>query len=263
MDVGLKGKKALITGGGSGIGKAIALELAKEGVHIAVASRNPDPEAIDEISSYGVKVLRIVADVSREEDVVRMVNEAIEGLEGLDLYINNAAAHWDEAVTKITADGWMNSINTNLSACIWACREVAKYFISQHHGSILIVGSIAMYTAHPTETSYRVSKTGLKPFMELLAVELAPFGIRANMLAPGLFPTRVSAHVTKKQEAILSTIPLRRAGDLDHDIGPAAVFLLSDKLSAYITGSELVVDGGTHVYPYPMYSDKELRELNL
>ena len=263
METKLKGKKALITGGGTGIGRAIALELAKEGVHIAIASRSPHPEAIEDIKSLGVKAVWISTDVSKEKDVIRMVKDANTKLKGLDLYINNAAAHWDEPVTKITGEGWINTINTNLSACVWACREISKHFIKQSSGSILIVGSTAMYTAQPKEASYRVSKAGLMHYMKALTMELAPFGIRANMLTPGLFPTKVSAQVIKKSNLFMKTIPLRRAGALGKDIGPAAVFLLSDNLSGYTTGSELTVDGGLHVFPGPMYTNDEIRDLNL
>jgi len=266
MNSELVDRKVLITGGGSGIGRAIALALAKEGVHIAVASRNPDRKTIEEIGNLGVRALRLCVDVSKEEEAVKMVRQAIEGLGGLDLYVNNAAAHWDESVTKITTDGWINSIHTNLSACIWACREVARHFISQGQGSILIVGSTCMHAPLYKEASYRVSKTGLKAYMGILAVELAPFKIRVNMLTPGYFPTRVSAHLAtdrKKKKIVLDTIPIRRAGDLEKDIGPAAVLLLSDNLSGYTTGSELVVDGGFSLRPSPYYSDKEIREMNL
>lgn len=266
MDPELKGKKALITGGGSGIGRAIAMELAKEGVNVAVASRNPDPRTITEIESLGVRALRLCIDVSKENEVIKMVKETIAGLGGLDFYINNAAAHWDEAITRVTSEGWLNSMHTNLSACIWACREVSRHFISQKQGNILIVGSTCMHTPLYKETSYRVSKTGLKAYMGVLAVELAPFQIRVNMLTPGYFPTRVSAHLGKdkeKEKMVLDTIPLRRSGSLENDIGPAAVFLLSDKLSRYTTGADLLVDGGLSLRPLPYYSDEEIRRMNL
>lgn len=263
MDAELTGKKALITGGGSGIGRGIALELAKEGVDVAVASRNPNPETIKEIESLGVKVLRICANVSKEDHVIRMVKEAIDGLGGLDFYINNSAAHWDEPVTKITSEGWLNSINTNLSACVWACREVSRHFIKQGGGSILIVGSTASHAVMPTETGYRVSKGGLKLYMELLGVELAPFGIRANMITPGYLPTKVSAQIIgDNEEEVLANIPLRRPGKPE-DWGHAAVFLLSDKLSSYTTSTELLIDGGFHVSPQRMFSFEDIRQANL
>jgi len=266
MDAGLEGKIALVTGGGSGIGRAIALSLAGEGVHIAVASRNPDRKTLREIKSTGVQTLRLQADVSKEEQVMAMVKQTIDGLGGLDLYINNAAAHWDEPVSKLTTQGWLSTIHTNLSACVWACREVARRFISQGHGSILIVGSTCTHAPLYKEASYRASKAALKAYLGVLAAELAPFGIRANMLTPGFFPTRLSAHLARDKRAeklVLETIPLRRAGRPETDVGPAAVFLLSDQLSGYTTGAELVVDGGFSLRPPPYYSDREIRQMNL
>lgn len=262
MDTGLANNKALITGGGSGIGRGIALALAAEGVHVAVASRNPSEETIGEIESFGVRAVRIRTDVSREPEVVRMVKEAIKGLGGLDLYVNNAAWTWHEPATRVTSEAWYNTINTNLSACVWACREVAKQMVAQRHGSILIVGSTASLSVQPTETSYRISKTGLIAYMEVLAVELAPYGIRVNMIIPGYYPTRLTGKLAPDYETIIrQAIPLRRSGDTK-ELGAAAVLLLSDKLSSYTTGSYLIVDGGLHLRPLPFFSDEQLFQLN-
>lgn len=262
LDTGLQGKKALITGGGTGIGRAIALALAKEGVSVAVASRNPNPQVIEEIESHGVKALRLVADVSQENQVVDMVGQAIDGLGGVDLYINNSAAHWDEPVTKLTSEGWINSIHTNLSACVWACRELSSHFISQGCGSILIIGSVATWNPLYQETGYRVSKTGLVAYMGILAIELALHGIRVNMLSPGFFPTQVSAHLGGDLlKKVLDGIPLRKAGDME-DLTSAALLLLSDKLSSFTTGAEWVVDGGQTLRPQALYSDEEIRKMN-
>ena len=143
MDTGLAKKKALITGGGTGIGRAIALALAAEGVDVAIASRNPPEQTAREITALGSSGICIRADVSAETGAVGMVREAIERLGGLDIYVNNAAWAWHEPVTKVTSKGWYTTINTNLSACVWACREISKHMIAQAGGSILIVGSTA------------------------------------------------------------------------------------------------------------------------
>jgi NAD(P)-dependent dehydrogenase (short-subunit alcohol dehydrogenase family) len=263
IDPELRGKKALVTGGGTGIGLALSIALAREGVDVAIASRNPDPKAIEQIESYGVKALRLVADVSKEDQVIRMVKEAIEGLGGLDFYLNNSAAHWDEPVSKITSNGWLNSLNTNLSACVWACREVSRHFIDQGKGSILIVGSTAAWTPLYKETGYRVSKTGLTAYMGVLAIELAPFGIRVNMITPGFFPTQVSAHLGgEKMKMVLDAIPLKRVGNTE-DLTAAALVLLSEKLSSFTTGAEWLIDGGQSLRPIPFYSDEEIRQMNL
>ena len=121
---------------------------------------------------------------------------------------------------------------------------------------ILIIGSTAMVTPLYGEAAYRVSKTGLKAMMEVLAIELAPFGIRVNMIVPGHFMTRMTAGFTGQPLAILKQqIPMRRTGQPE-EVGPAAVLLLSDVLSPYTTGACLVVDGGLQLHPLPIYSDE-------
>ena len=262
MEAGLKGRAALITGGASGIGLGIASALAAEGVDLAVASRHPDPAALDELRRFGVRVVGIAADVSQEEQVKHMVRTAIADLGRLDLYVNNAAWAWHQPITRLDTQSWLNTLNTNLSACVWACREVARHMIPRRQGSILIVGSTAMVTPLYRETAYRVSKTGLRAMMEVLALELAPYQIRVNMVVPGHFITRMtSGFVGEPLEALKRQIPLRRTGEPD-EIGPAAVLLLSDKLSPYTTGTYLLVDGGLHLHPLPLFTDEEILQMN-
>jgi 2-deoxy-D-gluconate 3-dehydrogenase len=263
LDAGIHGKAALITGGGTGIGRAIALALAGEGVDVAIASRNFPEDTLEEISSRGVRALGLTVDVTDEAQVTRMVAETVEGLGRLDFFVNNAAGAWNEPVTGISTENWLRTINTNLSACVWACREVSKYLIGRGHGSVLIVGSTAVWNPLYQESSYRVSKTGLKAFMEILAIELAPFGIRVNMLTPGLYLTRLTADFDlERQKRMKADIPMRRSGQPE-ELGASAVLLLSDRLSSYTTGSELVVDGGLKLRPIPLFSDEEIRNLNL
>ncbi len=263
MDAKLKDKTALITGGSSGIGRQIALSLAEEGVHIAFASRNPSPQVLDELRARGVRAMSIAADVSREADVVRMVHQAVKEFGRLDLYVNNAAMAEHQPVTKITTTAWRKLLDTNLSACLWACREVARHMITRRQGSILIVGSTAMYTPAPRETLYRITKYGLKSLTESLAIELAPFNIRVNLLVPGHYRTRLTAGIAPDiEERLKREIPLRRFGHLP-ECGHAAVMLLSDALSGYTTGAELVVDGGLSLRSLNFNSEEELARMNL
>ncbi|MBI4586470.1 MAG: SDR family oxidoreductase [Planctomycetes bacterium] len=262
MDAKLEGKTALITGGTRGIGLHIALALADEGVHVAVASRMPDAGALEAIRSRGVRALAIAADVSREKAILDMVEAALGEFGQLDLFVNNAAVTQHQPFTKINDEAWRATLDTNLSACLWACREVSKHMIRQRRGSILIVGSTAMYTPAPRETVYRIAKAGLKTLMQSTAIELAPFGIRVNLLVPGHYRTRLTAGIPPEiEERLKKEIPLRRFGDLD-ECGHAAVMLLSDHLSGYTTGAELIVDGGLHLRPFCFLSDEELRRLN-
>jgi NAD(P)-dependent dehydrogenase (short-subunit alcohol dehydrogenase family) len=265
MDAGLKGKKALVTGGGVGIGLAIAAALADEGVDVAIANRNDYPEAAAAIRSRGVRCVPIRADVSREADVVRMVAEAAAGLGGLDLYVNNAAAHWDEPILKATLPAWTSAVATNLTACVLGCREAGKRFVAQGRGAILIVGSTAAFTTFPGEFSYRVTKSALIPYLQCLAAELAPFKIRVNMLTPGTFITRMTRAMGFEgpiYDKIMAETPLCRVGDADADLGPSAVLLLSDKLSGYTTGTNLVVDGGVSLRVLPWRTQDEIVAMN-
>jgi NAD(P)-dependent dehydrogenase (short-subunit alcohol dehydrogenase family) len=263
METGLKGKRVLITGGSTGIGLGIAKALGEEGVRLVVASRHPEPAGLELLRSVSPEVHAITGDVSTETGVVNMVTAAIQALGGLDLYVNNAAVAENEAVTKITAQSFFKVFNTNTAAAVFACREVARHFIRKGSGNILIVGSTSRLTPSYRDFSYRLSKTGLKVLMEHLALELAPHGIRVNLLTPGHYPTRLTSGMSPAgEEKLKQEIPLRRFGDPMQEIGASAVLLLSDQLSRYTTGSELIVDGGLSLRPINFWSDEELRDFN-
>ena len=263
METGLKGKTALITGGSSGIGKGIALALAQEGVDIAIASRNPDQDTIDEIIQKGVKCFKIKADVSKENEVLHMAQEALDMLGNIDIYVNNAAWTWHQPITRIDTVSWYKTLDTNLSSCMWACREVCKHMISRKTGCILIIGSTARFNPSYTETSYRISKMGLRMYMQNLAIEMAPYGIRVNMITPGHFKTRMTGNIPEKIESRLKDmIPVHRFGNAI-EVGHAAALLLSDKLSGYTCGADLVIDGGLTLRPLTFYTEDEIIDLNL
>jgi NAD(P)-dependent dehydrogenase (short-subunit alcohol dehydrogenase family) len=262
LDTGLSGKTALITGGSSGIGRAIALALAAEGVDIAIGDIKKDDETLREIEAHGVRAQYIPTDVSDEAQIVQMVSSALATFEHLDLFINNAAVAHHQPITRITSDMWLKTIHTNLSACVWACREICRHMVSRQQGSILIVGSTAQYTQAYKEAAYHISKTGLRVFKNTLALEMAPFGVRVNMLVPGHHVTELTRGIPENTEAVMKQqIPMRRFGD-PNDLGASALLLLSDRLSPYTTGAELAVDGGLHLRPLPLFSDDEIRAMN-
>ncbi len=263
METGLRGKTALLTGGASGIGRGIALVLAEEGVELAIASRSPDPAVIAEIASAGVRCFPIHADVSEESNVIRMVDEAIHRLGHLDFYVNNAAWTWHQPFTKITSEAWFSSLNTNLSACMWACREVGKHMIARRSGNIVIIGSTVRFFPSYKETSYRVTKMGLRMLMQNLAIEYAPYGIRVNMVTPGHYVTRMTGGISPEieQKMLEEMIPLHRFGEV-REIGSAVAFLLSDRLSGYTVGGDLVIDGGLTLHPLGLYSQEEIYDFN-
>src|SRR6266567_5106330 len=262
MDAQLKGKTALVTGGTTGVGFHIALALAHEGAHVAVAARHSNQESVAAIQACGVRALEIETDVSRPDQVIAMVQKTIAEFGRLDLYVNNAAVTHHQAFTQISAEAWQTTLNTNLAGCLWACREVAKHMILRQQGCILIVGSTSMYTPGPSETVYRITKMGLKALTQSLAIELAPHQIRVNLLVPGHYRTKLTAGIPPEtEERLIHEIPLRRFGNLP-ECGHAAVLLLSDALSAYTTGAELIVDGGLHLRAMTFLTDEALRDLN-
>ena len=262
MDTGLGGKRVLITGGASGIGLGISKILAKEGMHIAIASRNPDPEAKKIIECENVSCCLIKADVSIEADVSRMVNEAEEKLGAIDCFVNNAAWTWHQPVTHITSESFQNTIDTNLRSCLLACKEIGKRMIARRRGAIVIIGSTVTHCAAYSEASYRISKMGLKMYMETLALELAPYNIRVNMVTPGHFVTRMTSGISEEAvEKLRAVTPYGRSGEPE-EIGYAAAFLLSDKLSAFCCASNIVVDGGLTINPLIPMQREDLQKLN-
>ena len=263
MDTELRGKVALITGGASGIGLGIAKVLASEGVHLAIAGLDPDAGTIAQLRSLGVRVEAMDIDVSKEERVTEMVQRTISLFGGIDLYVNNAAGAWHRSVTRLDTESLINTMATNLYACVWACREISKHMIERRTGSIVIIGSTAMLTPLYRESAYRISKTGLMYYAEVLAIELAPYQIRVNVIIPGFHLTKLSSEGLGAEalQKILGEIPLRRPGRVE-EIGYQAAVLLSDKLSGYTTGASIIVDGGLHLRPLPFFSEAELLALN-
>jgi len=263
METALAGKTALITAGATGIGFAISKALAAEKVNLAIASLDLDEKNVAELRGYGVRVETFPCDVSEEEQVVRLVSNATDAFGQIDLYINNAAWAWHQPVTAVDTDSLLKTLKTNLFSCIWACREVARQMIARGSGSILIIGSTAMLNPFYGETSYRISKTSLAYYAEVLAIELASHGIRVNTILPGFFLTKLSSRGMSPDglKKILAEIPLRSAGD-PLDVGGQAALLLSDRLSRYTTGATVVVDGGLHLRPLPFLSDDEIKQLN-
>jgi len=263
MDAGLAGKKCLITGGNTGIGLGMARALAREGVELAIAGNRETPQTMEDLARLTNKAHFRLTDISRESEVVATVAWAIATLGGLDLFVNNAGLALQESVTRLTSESHQRVFDTNLMACMWACREVARHMIPRRAGSILFTNSTVRIAYAQREASYRSSKAALKAYMESLAVELAPFGIRVNQISPGHFRTAFTAAVTPRVEEIMKReIPLHRLADPE-EIGPTAVFLLSDRLSPYTTGADLVVDGGLTIRPLPVYTDEEIGKMNL
>lgn len=250
----LKGKTALITGGGRGIGKFIATGLAEAGADLIVTSRkmkNLEATAEEISATYGVQVLPVACDVARAEDIESMVKTATEKFPRIDILVNNAGATWGAPTLEFPLDRWDHLFNVNVRGVWILTQKIANLMKNQGGGNIINISSIMAFRgseelAHPS-VPYNSTKAAINLLTMNLAVKLAPYNIRVNAIAPGFFRTDMMTYIEKPEfkeayDLILSQIPMRRVGDID-DMRGVAVFLASDA-SAYMTGHVLVNDGG-------------------
>ena len=233
----LQGKVALVTGGSRGIGRAIALELARAGAAVVVGYRSGADEAEAVAKEAGGRAVQ--ADVSDPEEAKRLVEEAGD----LDILVNNAGLTRDGLLARMPDDDWRAVIETNLSSVFYTCRAVTRGMMKKRAGSIVNVSSIVGVHGNWGQTNYGASKAGIIGFTKSLARELGSRGVRANVVAPGYVNTRLTDVLPEEaQQAMLANTPLGRLGEPE-DIAGAVRFLCSDE-AAFITGEVLLVDGG-------------------
>jgi glucose 1-dehydrogenase len=258
---GLKGKNVLVTGGSSGIGQAIAVRFAEYGANVAINYLTTADEAADteervhacvnQVRQTGVKDVLVQGDVSKEEDVVRMVEETVEGLGGIDVLVNNAGIQVSQPSDQLESSAFDKVIAVNLRGAFLCARESIKRFLEDERGGVIInVSSVHQEIPKPDYLGYSASKGGMQNLTKTLALEFADRGIRVNGLGPGATVTPINrAWIDDpvKREQVESHIPMRRAGTAD-EMGGVACFLASDD-AAYITGQTIFVDGGLTLYP--------------
>jgi len=247
MDVSLKGKVALVTGASRGIGRAIALEMAKAGADVVLASRKaPDLEKVaDEIKALKVKALPVAAHIGRTEDITNLVAKAREEFGRIDILVNNAATNPTmEQAIDIGERAWDSIMNLNLKGLFFLSQAVARV-MKEHGGGVIInVSSIAGVTPDILPV-YSISKAGVNMATKVMAQQWAVYGIRVNTLSPGQTRTQFSQALWGNPDiykVIMDRTPLKRIAEPE-DLAQAAVFLASDK-SGFITGQNLIVDGG-------------------
>jgi 3-oxoacyl-[acyl-carrier-protein] reductase len=239
-------KVAFITGATRGIGKAIALELAKEGYNIALNYRTEN-EALEnlkkEISEIGVECYPVQGDVSKAEDSERMTKEIIEHFEQIDVLVNNAGITKDNLILRMKEEEFTDVINVNLVGTFNITKNVIKYMTKKRYGKIINLSSVVGISGNAGQSNYAASKAGIIGFTKSIAKELASRNITANAVAPGFIQTDMT-NVLKDEikEAIEGTIPLKRLGTAE-DVAKVIKFLASDE-SSYITGQVINVDGG-------------------
>jgi NAD(P)-dependent dehydrogenase (short-subunit alcohol dehydrogenase family) len=241
-------KVAIVTGGGTGIGRVIAREMAKVGAHIVVASRNPDhinPTA-EEIHQLGRQSLAISADVRVPEQVDHVVRATMDMFGRIDILVNNHGALFQCAVEDLSPGGWNAIIGINLTGVFLCSRAIGKVMIQQKHGKIINIVSIAGLYGAPMTAPYGAAKAGVMNFTKSLAMEWAKHNIYVNAVAPGPILTESGRDLlwsdTDLQARVLEQVPLGRFGEPE-EVANAVIFLASNA-SSYITGETLYVDGG-------------------
>jgi 3-oxoacyl-[acyl-carrier protein] reductase len=233
----LEGKTALVTGGSRGIGRAIAVELARAGARVAVGYNSGAAEAEQVAGEIGGRAVQ--ANVSSAEDAARLVEEAGD----LDILVNNAGVTRDGLLARMSDEEWREVIETNLSSVFYTCRAVTRPMMKKRAGAIVNLSSIVGLHGNFGQTNYGAAKAGIIGFTKSLARELGSRGVRANVVAPGYVKTRLTDAIPDEGKALmLANTPLGRLGDPE-DVAGAVRFLCSDEAS-FITGEVLLVDGG-------------------
>ena len=244
----LTDKVAIITGGGQGIGKGVALTFARFGANVVIADRNAKlgDSAAAEIRALGRKGLAITTDVKDFEQVKAMVDRTVKELGGVDVLVNNAGGQIPHPFLEMGPDRWRRAVDLNLMGMVHCTDAVVRAMIAgKRRGSIINISSIEGSRAVPGYSIYGACKAGMDNFAKTGALEFGDYGIRINSIAPDVIDTGLITDLRKDENNALvrSAIPLGRLGTVD-EVGGAAVFLASD-LSSYVTGITLFVDGGT------------------
>ncbi|MGJ7922428.1 3-oxoacyl-[acyl-carrier-protein] reductase [Neobacillus sp. LXY-4] len=242
----LQGKAALVTGASRGIGREIALELAKQGANVAVnyaGSEAKAQEVVEEIKALGCDAFAIQGDVASSEAVNDMVKSTIERFGALDILVNNAGITRDNLIMRMKDDEWDSVINTNLKGVFLCTKAVTRQMMKQRSGRIINIASIVGVSGNPGQANYVAAKAGVIGLTKTAAKELASRGITVNAVAPGFITTDMTDKLTEEvKQAMLSQIPLARFGE-PGDIAKVVTFLASED-SKYMTGQTLHIDGG-------------------
>jgi NAD(P)-dependent dehydrogenase (short-subunit alcohol dehydrogenase family) len=250
----LDGKTALVTGGGRGIGRFIAMGLAEAGANVVITSRkmaNLEKTADEIAKACDVKTLAVAGDIAKEEDIDAILAAVKERFPRIDILVNNAGATWGAPTLKFPLERWDQLFNVNVRGVWMLTQKVGNMMKDAGGGTIINISSVMGFRgseemSHPA-VAYNSTKAAINILTMNLAVKLAPFNIRVNAIAPGFFRTDMMAYIEKPEfqkalDATMDKIPLRRMGDID-DMKGVAVFLASDA-SAYMTGHIMLVDGG-------------------
>jgi 3-oxoacyl-[acyl-carrier protein] reductase len=242
----LEDKVAVVTGASRGIGRAIALELARRGASVVVnynANADAAAEVVDAIRAQGGQAIAVQADVGDFDQAARLIDTAIDTLGRIDILVNNAGTTRDQLLALMKEEDWDLVLCTNLKGVFNCCKAAARQMMRQRSGRIVNISSVSGIAGQGGQTNYAASKAGMIGFTKSLAKELGPRNVTVNAVAPGFVLTDLTAYLSEDlQRRAIETTPLRRMGEPE-EIAYAVAFLASD-LASFITGEVLTVDGG-------------------
>lgn len=245
----LKGKTAVITGSGRGIGKAIALKLASYGANIVIndiPSSDYADETCEEIKAMGVDSIVVKGDVRSTEDVQTLVNTALEKFGKIDIFVNNAGVTRDTLMLRMSEEDWDLVMDINLKGAFNCIKAVAKPMMKQRSGAIVNVSSVVGVMGNAGQANYSASKAGLIGLTKTTAKEFASRGIRCNAIAPGFIESAMTDKLPEEvKKEYFKAIPLAKFGTIE-EVANVVAFLASD-MSSYVTGQVINIDGGLHM----------------
>lgn len=247
----LKGKTAIVTGGGRGLGAQIAQGFAEAGANVVLCSRKVEAcqEVAKKLEEKGVKTLALTCDVTKPEDVKSVVQKTVEAFGAIDILVNNSGASWGAPISEMPLDAWQKVMDVNVTGTFLMSQAVGEVMVPQKSGKIINIASVAgLGGIDPNlmdAIGYNTSKGAVITFTKDLAAKWGRHNINVNAIAPGFFPTKMSKVVMEHgQDGLLARTPLNRFGT-DEDLKGAALFLAA-KASDYVTGDVVMVDGGMH-----------------